>query len=172
MTNPLIKGVGILVVVAFSVPQAYAEEPTILMQNYTSSISIAKSDGHKVAQQVGSPLSYPVLLSGEAVLSQGLFGALNKLDSSTSGVDNILYSPNDGILLSYNQGNNTLSVDCSIDLGKVRIVVTDTNGATILATSTDNAENQIQLPALTPGIYIAAVATSNNFFKSIKFTVK
>ena len=172
MTNLLIKGIGFLAVTAFTIPQAYAEEPIIKMQNYTSSISIATCDGHTVTQQVGSPLSYPILLEGGSMLNQGLFGALSKLVSGSSGVGSLLYSPNDGIRLSFDTVNNTLNVDATIDPGKVRIVVMDMAGIIILATSIDESESSILLSELTPGIYIAAVATSNNFFKSIKFTVK
>ncbi len=172
MTNPLMKGIGILTVTAFTLSTAYAEEPAIRMQNYTSSISITTSDDHLVTQQVGSPLSYPIKLMGESVATQGLFGLLTKLDSGTSGVDNIPYSHHDGIHLSFDAVNNTLTVDTSIDPGKVRVAVTDLSGATILAITTDDLEATIQLPGLTPGVYIAAVATTNNYFKSIKFTVK
>ena len=172
MAHPLIKGVGILTIAAFVAPPASGQDVTIKMQNYTSSISTSTLDNYAIAQQVGSPLGYPVRIAGDDMVSQGLFGALTELNMASSGVGDIVYSLHEGIRLSFDPVLNTLTINASVDDGTVRIAVTDTAGTTVFTETSDDAECIINLPQLTPGIYIAAAATSNNFYKSIKFTVK
>lgn len=171
MANSLIKGVGILAMAALATPAASAQDNAVKVQNYTSSITVSTLDNHGIVQQVASPLGYPLKI-GEDVISQGLFGILTELDKSTTGVGEIAYSQNDGIALAFDQVLNILTVNASVDAGAVRIAVIDTAGTNVFAETYDDAECIVELPHLTPGIYIAAAATSNNFYKSIKFTVK
>lgn len=172
MMNPLMKGIGSLAMIVLATPWTFAQEALVKMQSYTSKISITTCDNLTVIQQVGFPLGTPVKVEGEPVVNQGLFGVLTGLDPTTSGVDDIIYSYDDGILLSFDPVLNTLNVNTSTDSGLVRIAVMDTAGNTILAISVDNLENSVHLPQLAPGTYIAAVATLNNLFKSFKFIVK
>lgn len=168
--TPINKGIGVFALSMMSAA-AFGQQPaSIEMQDITSKIAVTYVDGKTVVQQVGSPFGAPVLVMGDDVLYQGLFGALTQVSSGTVGIGSI-FGDNDNYELAFDAAVKALRV--KIPAGETaKIFIVDMSGATVVSENINDKVGTIDLSSLTPGIYMAGTASDNKFSKTLKFILK
>lgn len=168
--TPINKGIGVIALSLVS-GMAFAQDPGVATQDITSKIAVSDVDGFTAVQQIGSPFGSPVLIAGDDVLLQGLFGALvGDTNSDLSGIGNI-FSDNAAYEIVYDAAVKTLGV--KIPAGEsAKIFIVDMAGQTMLAQTTNNEVTTIDLSSFAPGVYMAGAASDNKFSKTLKFILK
>lgn len=133
--TPINKGIGVLALSLLS-GAAFAQSPAVASQDITSKIAVSDVDGFTVVQQIASPFGAPVLLAGDDVLAQGLFGVLVGVTSNDpTGVGSI-FSDNEAYEIVYDAVVKTLGV--KVPAGETaKIFIVDMGGQTVLAQTTN-----------------------------------
>lgn len=168
--TPINKGIGVLALSLIS-GMAFAQDPGVATQDITSKIAVSDVDGFTAVQQVASPFGSPVLIEGDDVLYQGLFGALvGGASSGSVGIGNI-FSDNAAYEIVFDAAVKTLGV--KIPAGETaKIFIVDMAGQTVLAQATNDEVTTIDLSSFAPGVYMAGAASDNKFSKTLKFILK
>ena len=167
--TPINKGIGVLALSLVS-GMAFAQNPSAEMQDITSKISVNEVNGFTAVQQVGSPFWAPVLVMGDDVLCQGLFGVLSGSISNPSAVGSI-FSDNADYEIVFDASVKTLGV--KVPAGEsAKIFIVDMAGKTVLAQTTNDEVTTIDLSSFAPGVYMAGAASDNKFSKTLKFILK
>ena len=175
---PIRKRMGVLLMVfpAISPLAAQTNEepaPPILMQDYTSKITINRFNHLTLKQRIGSPYGAASRLSGDAFFYQGLFGLLyGDIKDTPTGVEGITVSDNAAISLAYDGVLKTLDIKLPETSREAKLFVVDMNGKSVLAQPLTEASTTVDISTFAPGVYMAGVAINNNYSKTLKFIVK
>lgn len=168
--TPINKGIGVLALSLVS-GMAFAQDPGVATQDITSKIAVSDVDGFTAVQQVASPFGSPVLIEGDDVLYQGLFGALVGSTSSGSVGIGSIFSDDAAYEIVFDAAVKTLGV--KIPAGETaKIFIVDMAGQTVLAQATNDEVTTIDLSSFAPGVYMAGAASDNKFSKTLKFILK
>lgn len=170
--KPLAKEIAVLAVGLLIPGRMMSQGQTILLQDYTSKISVVSDDGKTVCQQIGAPLTLPWLMDGPITFRQGLLGYFLSGSGNMSGVGQTVFKEDGNISLEYSAPFSTLSVAFPEDYGECKFAVTDAAGSIILSGTLDTPRSSIDASSFSSGVYVAVVASKNNNYKSLKFSVK
>lgn len=175
---PIKKKMGVLLMVfpaiaPMSAQTSAEEKPPILMQDYTSKITVRDFNGITLKQQFGSPYGAAYRLSGDAMLYQGLFGLLRSGFTDTStGMKGVGISNDANVSLSYDALLKKLEISVPAESNGYKLYVVDMNGKNVLSMALTESTTTADLSTFAPGIYMAGVASNNNYSKTLKFIVK
>lgn len=150
-----------------------AQNPTVVLQNYTSRIDSTVADGYVITQQIGASLGTPDVVDGDDVMYQGLFGVLSGVPAG-GGLDvGFNYAVDaDDVELHYSSEAKTLHVVIGSHHQGSRLLVVNSSGQ--LVGSFDLKENNatLDLSTLSSGVYMAGCTVNDLLSKTLKFIVK
>lgn len=171
---PFRKGIAILsLTMVLPALSSMAQSPGVLMEDYTSDITMTTVDGNSFNQQVGAPLSSPTRIYGDDVLLQGLFAALTEVSNGgVTGKNDITLGDVAEIEILYNGALKSLTVSVPDAYLKSRLMLVNVKGETVKAVVLEENRTTVDLSTIAPDIYIAGVASQNSIFKTLKFNLK
>lgn len=166
------NGIVVLAVGLISSGYAFAQEPDIPLQDYTSKISVTTIDGFYISQEIGSPISIPKSVEGDVTIFQGLWASLTGISAGITSIVPDIQAENSLINIDYNAESGILSVKFPGETPHGKIAISDTSGKIILSEVCHGPAFRRSLANLPAGIYMAMAVIENNSYKSLKFYVK
>ncbi|MBD5286983.1 MAG: T9SS type A sorting domain-containing protein [Bacteroides sp.] len=150
-----------------------AQNPAVILQNYTSRIDSTVADGYAVTQQIGASLGIPDVVDGDDVMYQGLFGVLSGVPAG--GLLDVGFNyaaATDDVELYYRSEDKALHVVCGSHHQGSRLLVVNSSGQAVGSFDLNEDNIILDISNLSSGVYMAGYIVDNLFSKTLKFIVK
>lgn len=160
---------GTLMLLAASAAAASAQIP--VSGDIYSQVGMGSTGQQEVAYSFGS--WYVGGTNGDVALFPALFDEMLSLSGTGTTLVEGVFADADGIELSWNVVEKTLTVKCPAEkLGRTNVLITDINGASRGIVTVEESPATISISNYVPGPYVIAVAVDGKLVKTFKIILK